>query len=169
MGVWKGSIYFADRRGRRTVQVSFPNAAGVFDGAEFLSVKAAVAGIASAMAAATETSVGHSLTFYEEPVNVAGLATTVDKFDTLQLVTYVDALDPSGNPKTWTFPLPAPVEATIINGGDADINDALLTAIMSAMQTADALGFRVSDGESIDFSLGNTGLKTGRWLSKAGN
>lgn len=167
MGVWQGVIYFQDRRKRRTLRFTFPNAAGVFDGAEFESAKAAVSGIATALANMTEARVGHSVIFYEEPVNVAGLASTVDVNDTLQMVAWLDAVDVSGNVKTWTFAIPAPLEAILIDAETADVNDALFTALSSAMQTADTFGWRVSDGEQIDYALGADGFKDGRWLSRA--
>ncbi len=169
MGVWRGTLYFADRRGISRMNIEFPNAAGVFDGAEFLSVKNAVGGIATAMEAASECRVGHSVTFFEEPVNVAGLAATVDRNDKLAITTYLDALQPNGSPKTWTFYLSGPVGAVLgPNADDADVDDPLLDAIMDAFASADALGMRVSDGEQIDYSLGANGIKQGSWISRKG-
>lgn len=166
MGVWQGTIYFADSRGTRVMRITFPNAAGVFDGAEFLSAKTAVGDLATALAAASDASVGHALTFYEAPVSPGSVDDAISVSNALSLTAYLNGTTPAGFQKTWNFRIPAPNGTTLLPDNDtANVTAGTLVAVMGALQSAQTFGMRVSDNDTIDFSAGSNGLKGGSWYS----
>lgn len=170
MGVWTISLSFADRRGKRRMSFQIGNALGADPETEFTNVLAAAEELETAFQAATNTSVGSAVTYWADPVDTVGMSEQVNRHSTMQYVTYLDNLGPTGDKKTWTFGVPAPI-GNLFDPGDAklaNLSATELADIMTALQNAEIAGVFISDGETIDYSLGSNGIKSGRYISRKG-
>lgn len=170
MGVWLGQILFRDVKKTSTLQFSFPNAAGVFDGAEFAAVKTLIDDLRVQFEGMSEASVGSRVIFEQEPaVAPETLSKTISVYDKMTIVAFTDEVDATGAFKTYKFDIPAPSGAIFEGTSRPDLSGAEFTALSADLEAARIFGWRVSDGEQFDISRGVNGFSEGKWTTRKGS